>query len=495
MGSRAAAAAAAAWLLLAAGGGAAVAFELPMYNAQAYPLFVHSPFTSWWLFGGDPTISDVWHVKQDKRAGMSAMVRVHNASYRLLGAECTPGVRPFPSFVGTTVHPTRTVFHYRGLGLRINLTFAKPVYIERLESFTPITYVYLDAALASPSERPLQLQFFFETPGQMATDKDSQTVAWSRDAWSEGSAHVSMGIGTARQEPFRLTDYWVDPRQPAEHIDWGQAHLTLPHALPASRTLNASSWMGSSNLARSTFAASGALPVGDDLAMPEPACGNVTSGYYVCTCGVGMRGGNDYPTETADNPIPGDLWPGLSVAFNLSAVGATPTRATAIVSYDDLGLTTRFFGKVLPEYWRRDGATFADLLRGASDGAAAAIAECERYDAELVSKFFAAGGEDFAVLAAAGYRSEVGWTTYAWFDGSFDSGDGVPAVDGEDVSGPIAFVKGIGSSGDTGTIDDNCELPSTRAARTATISSRSRPRCCPRQTGAFGVGSGATPRR
>eukprot|EP01043_Picozoa_sp_COSAG02_P107094 COSAG02_NODE_43101_length_378_cov_0.698925_1_plen_68_part_10 len=38
------------------------AFELPMYNSQAYPLFVHSPFTSWWLRGGDPTISDVWHV-------------------------------------------------------------------------------------------------------------------------------------------------------------------------------------------------------------------------------------------------------------------------------------------------------------------------------------------------------------------------------------------------------------------------------------------------
>ena len=78
------------------------------------------------------------------------------------------------------------------------------------------------------------------------------------------------------------------------------------------------------------------------------------------------------------------------------------------------------------------------------------------------------------MLAAAGYRSEVGWTTYAWFDGSFDSGDGAPAVDGEDVSGPIAFVKGIGSSGDTGTIDDNCKLPSPRAARTATISYRSR---------------------
>ena len=95
---------------------AAAAWELPPTNAASYPLFVHSPFTSWWLRGGDPTVSDVWHVKQDKRAGMSAMVRVHNASYRLLGDSCTPGVRPFPRFLHATVHPTRTVLSYQGLG-------------------------------------------------------------------------------------------------------------------------------------------------------------------------------------------------------------------------------------------------------------------------------------------------------------------------------------------------------------------------------------------
>ena len=68
--------------------------------------------------------------------------------------------------------------------------------------------------------------------------------------------------------------------------------------------------MGSSNLARATFASTGALPVGDDLAMPAPACGNVTSGYFICSCGIfpRMRGGNDYPTETFDDPIPGNLW-------------------------------------------------------------------------------------------------------------------------------------------------------------------------------------------
>jgi hypothetical protein len=423
------------------------AFELPMYNSQAYPLFVHSPFTSWWLRGGDPTISDVWHVKQDKRAGMSAMVRVHNASYRLLGTSCTPGVGPFPGFVGATVHPTRTVFHYRGLGLSVNLTFAKPVFLEDLQSFTPLTYVYFD--VASAGAPVASVQFFLETPGQMATDKDSQTVAWGRDSWSERTPHVSMGIGVARPQPFKLTDYWVDPRQPAEHIDWGRAHLTLPHASPSSAAYNASSWMGSSNLARATFAASGALPDvagGDDLAMPEPACGNVTSGYHICTCGdfPRMRGGNDYPTETADDPIPGNLWPGLSVAFNLTGLSSFPSpprRATAIISYDDLGMSTRFFGEVLPEVWRKDGATHVTLLKSASDGAAAAIAACESYDRELVSKLHSAGGEDFAVLAAAGYRSETGWVTYAWYNGTLNGG----RTHTDAGPGPIAFVKGIGT--------------------------------------------------
>lgn len=448
------------------------------YNAQGYPLFTHSPYTSWWLRGGDPTISDVWHIKQDKRAGMSAMVRVHNASYRLLGAQCTPGVQGFPGFVGTTVHPTRTVFHYHGLGLAINLTFATPAFLEDLNSFTPLTYVYFDVAASSMPVA--NVQFFLETPGQMATDNDAQTVAWSRDEWSASSAHLSMGIGVARPQPFKLTDYWIDPRQPAEHIDWGRVHLTIPHAKPASQLYNVSSWMGSSNLARSTFARSGTLPIGDDLAMPEPACGNVTSGWHVCTCGdfPRMRGGNDYPTETADNPIPGNLWPGLSVSFDLAAVQKhtrheRPRRATAIISYDDLGSSARFFGEVLPEVWRREGVTHATMLEGASDGAVAAIGACEKYDQELVrrcpllpfvsfscvscdsipqvSKLYAAGGEDFAVLAAAGYRSETGWVTYAWYNGTMDGGK----THTEAGPGPIAFVKGIGSSGDTGTIDDN----------------------------------------
>ena len=57
----------------------------------------------------------------------------------------------------------------------------------------------------------------------------------------------------------------------------GKAHLTIPNAATLNReqTNATSSWMGSSNLARSTFAVGGGLPLVDDHSMPEPACGNV----------------------------------------------------------------------------------------------------------------------------------------------------------------------------------------------------------------------------
>jgi hypothetical protein len=68
-----------------------------------------------------------------------------------------------------------------------------------------------------------------------------------------------------------------------------------------------------------------------------------------------------------------------------------------VISHDDLGLSARYFGQVLPEIWRRDGQTFDELLMGASAGAAAAIAACERYDEKLVAKFYAAVRTDLHV--------------------------------------------------------------------------------------------------
>ena len=59
----------------------------------------------------------------------------------------------------------------------------------------------------------------------------------------------------------------------------------------------------------------------------------------------------------------------------------TPKRSTLLSSVDDLGSSARFFGKVLPELWRRNGLSFDEMLRNASESASELIKKCEEYDA------------------------------------------------------------------------------------------------------------------
>ena len=58
------------------------------------------------------------------------------------------------------------------------------------------------------------------------------------------------------------------------------------------------------------------------------------------------------------------------------------------------------------------------------------------------------------MLAASGHRGEMGRTTFAWYNGTLQ-GKGKLQQTEPGSAGAMAFVKGIGSSGDTGTIDDN----------------------------------------
>ena len=203
----------------------------------------------------------------------------------------------------------------------------------------------------------------------MAVNRDDQALQWFRDTepeYSQWLQNHSMRIGTVEQHAFRLRDYWIDPRQPTEHLDWGFLHLSVapPAAAAADAVYNVSSWMGDCNYARTSFAATGAVPRlaaaaggtdhDDDLAMPEPACGNTTTGYFICTCAPGMRGGPDQRTEDA---IPrGDLWPGLSASVHLGRLGSRSRRAVFVTAVDDLGLSVRFFGTPLGEVWRHQNA-------------------------------------------------------------------------------------------------------------------------------------------
>ena len=121
-----------------------------------------------------------------------------------------------------------------------------------------------------------------------------------------------------------------------------------------------------------------------------------------------------------------------------------------LLSVDDLGSSARFFGKVLGEYWRRDNKlSFADMLRNASASIDTLIARCESYDDAMVASFMKEGGEDFAVVASLSYRQTLADNSLLWYDGHMQ---GLPT---KTPAAAFLFVKGLGTSGDTGTIDDN----------------------------------------
>ena len=57
------------------------------------------------------------------------------------------------------------------------------------------------------------------------------------------------------------------------------------------------------------------------------------------------------------------------------------------------------------------------MALNASDDFEALVAACERFDADLVTELFEAGGEDYAVVASAAYRGTLARSSLVWYDG------------------------------------------------------------------------------
>ena len=115
-------------------------------RAPAVPLFTISPYVSWWLPCDLPTECFPEHAQGDKWAGMTALVRIDEENFRLLGPECTADVPPL-QHVGTysLLSMTRTIFSFAGRGVQLNMTFALPWFIDSPDTFQPYTYVIFDA--------------------------------------------------------------------------------------------------------------------------------------------------------------------------------------------------------------------------------------------------------------------------------------------------------------------------------------------------------------
>lgn len=338
-----------AFLFLAAAAGlAAQAFRPP-----AVPLVAHDPYFSVWSMADRLAAEDTGHWT-GKPNSITGLIRVDGTTYRVMGRG--PQNTPALEQTGVEVLPTRTLYHFNGAGIRLDLTFLTPALPTDLDVLSrPVTYIVWQAA--SADGRSHDVSAYFDASSELAVNTSDQPVAWSRFSL-DGQAVVRMG---SRQQPV-LEKAGDDLR-----IDWGYLYLS------ADESQGSALAAGPRSAAWASFRARGALPESDDLNEQRP----------------GRRS-----------------MPALAVAVNLGPVAGTPVSRHAMIAYDDLYSIEYFQRKVRP-WWRRDGKGAAEMLRAARAEYSSLAERSAAFDDELMSALRRSGGEEYARLAALAYRQTL----------------------------------------------------------------------------------------
>ena len=374
----------AAWLLLLAAAAASWAQAPAPLRPPAVPLVTHDPYFSVWSMT-DRLADERTKHWTGAAHGMVGMARVDGRAFRLMGQSNNPMPEPMRQ-TRLEVMPTRTLYEFEGGGIRLSLTFMSPLLPDDLDVMSrPVTYLTWEAR--ATDGRAHEVSVYFDCTAEFAVNTTDQKVNWTRARVGDLRA---LSLGSQQQTV-------LDKSGDDLRIDWGHLYLVVP---PPGAASDVAAW---NQAARRGFAASGALPEADDLNRPRAAK---------------------------------DQLPALAAVLDLGAVGAAPVARHLFVAYDDL-YSVEYFNRRLRPYWRRGGAGAEELLRWAARDYAALKERCERFDAELMADLRAAGGEEYARLAALAFRQTVAAHKLAadW-DGT-----------------PLFFSKENFSNGSIGTVD------------------------------------------
>jgi len=368
-------------LLVACKTGCAVAAE-PPFRPPAVPLVTFDPFLSVWSKANRLT-DDATRHWTGREQSLVSLIRIDGKAYRLMGSE--PANLPAFPQVGVRVFPTRSIYEFDDARLHVTLTFMTAALPSELEVLArPLSYLTWEVRSADGA--PHTVALYDSTSSQLAVNRPDEKVEWSRE---RAGPLTALRVGVADQNI--LGNSGDDQR-----IDWGYAYA----AAPADQS---SAAIGAGSTLAAAFISSGRLPLGDDARTPRAV---------------------------------GDAQPVMAFAFDLGRLNAAPVARHLLVAYDEI-YAIGYFGQKLRPYWRRNGATPADLLAAAERDYHRLVQRCAEFDADLMAALTRSGGARYAQLAALAYRQCL-------------AANGLAA----DAQGaPLLFTKENTSNGDIATVD------------------------------------------
>ena len=364
---------------------AVVAAQQPVtVRTPATPLVLHDPYFSIWSFDDALNAGATRHwtgVPQQ----LAGVVRVDGKPYRFMGEERdTRNIPPLPQ-VSRAIWPTRTIYDFEGAGIHLTATFLTPALPQDLVSLSrPLTY--LTWSVRSTDSAPHTVDLWVSASAQLAVNDTQESVVW-------GTSHVGdmtvMYVGDNQQPLLQKAGDNL-------RIDWGWADLAVP-AQPG---------------------------------MTTQIVGRTQLEQAITTAPPSENDDIDMPRQTRI-----DL-PTMAVHFDLGQVTSSPVVRKAMLAYDDRE-AVEYMHRQMPDYWRRDGQSFAEMLQSAEHEQDALAARAEAFDRALVTDLTAVGGEHYAALAVLAYRQTLAAHKL------------VADIDGR----PLLFSKENSSNGCTDTVD------------------------------------------
>ena len=335
-------------------------FAQPLsFRPPAVPLIVHDPYFSVWSMADKLTDENTKHWTGTEQP-VTSLVRVDGETFRIMGRDRS--TTPAMLQKDVQVLPTRTIYTFDGSGVRVELTFLTPAIASDLEVLSrPVTYVVWTTH--STDGREHQVETYLDASAALAVNTPEEPVVWGR--FRVAGMNV-LRIGS-QQQPVLEKD------GDNLRIDWGYFYLATPAGVNGTEA--------AAKLAslRPSFAKSGKLEAADET-----------------------ETGRALNTRDPAGPAAG-----LGVAIPFGRVGATPVSRHVLVAYDDLWAAT-YLQRRVRAWWRRNGATAADLLAAAERDFSSLAERSAKFDADLMSDLRKAGGEHFAQMAALAYRQSIG---------------------------------------------------------------------------------------
>ena len=319
------------------------------FRPPSVPLVTFDPYLSIWSAADHLTDRPTQHWTAHPHSLVS-LIRVDGAAFRLMGND--PESVPALPQTGLQVTPTRSIYEFANDKVHVTLTFMRPALPDDLEAMgLPLSYITWE--VRSTDGRDHKVELYDSTSSQLVVNKNDEKVAWTRE---KAGNLTALRVGTVEQAV--LGSSGDDHR-----INWGYAYA-------AAASAQAKAAIGTDQALLNAFVADGSLPTADDTRMPRAVK---------------------------------DEQPVLAFVFDLPRVGATAVTRQVMVAYDEI-YAIKYFGRKLLPYWRRNGATAAQMLQKAARDYPKLARRCAQFDEQLTADATKEGGAKYAQMCALAYR-------------------------------------------------------------------------------------------